>query len=100
MSAGLGWLGAGLLVGLASAWTLAATVGCLTPPAPPRAWLRLTAGAALRWILAALLLVTALHQGLGAALWAGAGLWLARWAAVLRWTSRAGSTGGGRLWKR
>lgn len=81
------WLFTGVLSGLLNALAMAATVARLTPAAPVQSLRRITGGMALRWILTAALLAAALRHGAGAGLLAFAGLWLARWAAIVWWGS-------------
>jgi hypothetical protein len=86
------WLLAGGVVGGLSMLSLWWTVTQLRPTTPGRAALLALGGTILRWGLAAGLLIAALQQGIGTALLAFAGLWVARWAVVL-WTY------GAELWK-
>lgn len=81
------WLFAGMLVGLLNALTISATVTRLTSAAAVQSLCRITSGMALRWILTAVLLAAALRHGAGAGLLAFAGLWLARWATIMWWSS-------------
>ncbi len=79
------WLFIGALVGLLNVACIAGMVARLRPGWDVRAASTLVSGFALRLILSALVLVVALRQSAAAGLFAFAGLWLARWAALF-WT--------------
>ena len=76
------WLCAGGITGVLSGLSLRWTVGFLRPGATGRAVILTMAGAILRWVLTASLLIAALQRGAAAALLAFFGLWLARWGIV------------------
>lgn len=79
------WLCVGALVGLLNVASIAGMVARLQPGGDVRAVSALIGGFALRMVLAALVLIVALHSSAAAGLCAFAGLWLARWAALF-WT--------------
>jgi len=97
---GVGWFAVGLLGGCLNALAQAAAVRRLDPSAPRRCLPALLRGAALRRAVSALLLALALRRGLTAGLLAFAGLWLARWAAIVWWQVRRGGQEEGSAWKR
>lgn len=80
------WLFAGVLVGLLNVASIAGMVARLQPGGDVRAVSALIGGFVLRLILSALVLVVALRHSAAAGLFAFAGLWLARWAALF-WTN-------------
>ncbi|MBN1136953.1 MAG: hypothetical protein JXM73_10220 [Anaerolineae bacterium] len=79
------WLALGALVGGIHGWTQRWTVARLQPDAIRLSLALVLAGAVVRWLLAAGLLLTALLQGIGAAVVALAGMMVARWALVWWW---------------
>ena len=86
----MGWLALGLLAGGLNGWTQHWTVMRRRPEAAGRAIVWTLAGAVLRWLLAAALLLVAVQQSAVAGLLVVAGMMIARWALILRWHGRAG----------
>ena len=83
------WLLAGGAIGTLNGLAMNWAVARLRPARPGRAVFCTVGGAILRWSLAAGLLIGALQRGIAPALSAFAGLWLARWCTVYRFSSRA-----------
>ena len=83
------WLLAGLLVGLLNVVSIVRTVGQLQPGGDIRALSAVLGGFIWRTGLSVLLLVFALQRSATAGLLAFAGLWLARWTALL-WVTGKG----------
>jgi hypothetical protein len=79
------WLFVGGLVGVLDGLCLRRTVTVLHPTAPRRAVAWVMGGVALRWLAVAGVLWVAVRESALAALWAFAGLWLARWVFVGCW---------------
>jgi hypothetical protein len=86
----LAWFIAGALVGLLNALAMSVAVRRLAPSAPARSLFGLAGGTAVRWACIAMLLAVALRQGSASGLLAFAGLWLARWAAIVWWSGSRG----------
>jgi hypothetical protein len=84
------WLALGALVGGVHGWTQQWTVARLHPGAAASGMAWVLAGAVVRWLLAAGLLLMAVLQGIGPALMALAGMIAVRWGLVL-WWNRKGS---------
>jgi hypothetical protein len=85
----VGWLVLGALVGGLHGWTQWWTVARLRPAAVGLGLVSVLAGALLRWLLAAGLLLMAVLEGLAAGLLALAGMTAVRWALVLWWNRNA-----------
>ena len=81
------WLALGGAVGVLNGLTLRWTMARLRPDAPLSGVALAVGGAALRWGLAAVMLIVASRQDLVSGLMTFAGLWLARWG-VVWWLSR------------
>jgi len=76
------WLLAGGAAGTLNGLSLRWTVARLYPTASIRAVAWILVGAALRWLLAAGVLLGALQHDITSALLAFTGLWLTRWTTV------------------
>lgn len=76
------WFAGGVLVGLANTWLLLRMVAQLRPGSHSGVRMTVVGGYMLRLSLVVLVLLTAVREGAGTALAAGAGLWLTRWVAV------------------
>ncbi len=82
--AALGWLIVGGLLGWLNALMQIWSAAQLRPERGLWGVAWIVGGALLRWTLVAGLLILALRQAPALALWAFAGLWLARWIMVWR----------------
>jgi FtsH-binding integral membrane protein len=81
------WFLFGAVLSAVKVLTLLWTVNRIHPNAPYQAVVWAMGGAIMRWLLVTSLLLSALQQGIVSALFAFAGLWLARWGVIV-WLER------------